>query len=196
ARAELGVGRARPVALRASTGRRRRRARRTAIGAAVARRRPSGDARDRARASRVRARAAAQGITNPGARGRAAHRCASRARDPAASPARTRAARRVPRHFLLRGIARMNATVAVARWSRLTAQLAVLTPLALLLFRLFVAIAFWRAGVVKWADPTGTAYLFENEYHVPLLAPAVAAALACGPNWCCRGSSRWAWAPA
>ena len=71
----------------------------------------------------------------------------------------------------------MNTAVAIARWSRLTAQLAVLTPLALLLFRVFVALAFWRAGVVKWADPTGTAYLFENEYHVPLLAPAVAAAL-------------------
>jgi putative oxidoreductase len=65
----------------------------------------------------------------------------------------------------------------IDRWSRLTARLTVLTPLALLLFRLFVALAFWRAGVVKWSDPGGTAYLFENEYHVPLLAPAVAAAL-------------------
>lgn len=65
----------------------------------------------------------------------------------------------------------------IDRWSRLTARLIVLTPLALLLFRLFVALAFWRAGVVKWSDPGGTAYLFENEYHVPLLAPAVAAAL-------------------
>ncbi|MDE2086375.1 MAG: DoxX family protein [Xanthomonadaceae bacterium] len=65
----------------------------------------------------------------------------------------------------------------IDRWSRLTARLAVLTPLALLLFRVFVALAFWRAGVVKWSDPSGTAYLFENEYHVPLLAPAVAAAV-------------------
>jgi len=72
----------------------------------------------------------------------------------------------------------MNATLAIARWSRLTARLSVLTPLALLLFRVFVALAFWRAGVVKWADPSGTAYLFDNEYHVPLLAPALAAALA------------------
>lgn len=65
----------------------------------------------------------------------------------------------------------------IDRWSRLTARLAVLTPLALLLFRVFVALAFWRAGVVKWSDPSGTTYLFENEYHVPLLAPAVAAAV-------------------
>lgn len=72
----------------------------------------------------------------------------------------------------------MNTTVAIARWSRLTAQLAVLTPLALLLFRVFVALAFWRAGTVKWDDPSGTAYLFDNEYQVPLLAPALAATLA------------------
>ncbi len=72
----------------------------------------------------------------------------------------------------------MNTAVAIARWSRLTAQLAVLTPLALLLFRVFVALAFWRAGTVKWDDPSGTAYLFDNEYQVPLLAPALAATLA------------------
>lgn len=72
----------------------------------------------------------------------------------------------------------MNATLVLARWTRLTAQLAVLTPLALLLFRVFVALAFWRAGVVKWDDPTGTAYLFNNEYHVPVLAPALAATVA------------------
>jgi len=72
----------------------------------------------------------------------------------------------------------MNAAFAMDRWSLLGARLTVLTPLALLLFRLFVALAFWRAGVVKWDDPTGTAYLFDNEYHVPLLAPALAATLA------------------
>jgi putative oxidoreductase len=72
----------------------------------------------------------------------------------------------------------MNTTAAIARWSRLTTQLAVLTPLALLLFRVFVALAFWRAGTVKWDDPSGTAYLFNNEYQVPLLAPALAATLA------------------
>ena len=72
----------------------------------------------------------------------------------------------------------MHAAVAIARWSRLTTRLAALTPLVLLLFRVFVALAFWRAGVVKWSDPGGTAYLFENEYHVPLLAPVLAATLA------------------
>lgn len=72
----------------------------------------------------------------------------------------------------------MNATAVIDRYARLGAQLSVLTPLILLLFRLFVALAFWRAGVVKWDDPSGTAYLFNNEYQVPLLAPALAATLA------------------
>ena len=72
----------------------------------------------------------------------------------------------------------MNARNLVSRWARLGALPSHLAPLALLLLRLFVALAFWRAGVVKWDDPTGTAYLFGNEYQVPLLAPAVAATLA------------------
>jgi putative oxidoreductase len=63
-------------------------------------------------------------------------------------------------------------------WQRLTGALAQLAPLYLLLFRVFVAVAFWRAGVVKLADPSGTLYLFTDEYHVPLLAPAFAAVLA------------------
>jgi putative oxidoreductase len=50
-------------------------------------------------------------------------------------------------------------------------------PLALLLMRLWVAIAFWRAGEVKIADPASTQMLFESLYHVPLLAPGIAAVL-------------------
>jgi putative oxidoreductase len=50
-------------------------------------------------------------------------------------------------------------------------------PFSLLLFRLWVAISFWRAGVVKWDDPEGTLALFQDEYHVPLLPPEVAAPL-------------------
>lgn len=49
--------------------------------------------------------------------------------------------------------------------------------LALLLMRIWVALAFWHAGLVKIADPEGTRALFENLYHVPLLAPGVAAVL-------------------
>lgn len=50
-------------------------------------------------------------------------------------------------------------------------------PPTLLFMRIWVALAFWQAGLVKIADPMGTQYLFENMYHVPLLAPDIAAAL-------------------
>lgn len=62
-------------------------------------------------------------------------------------------------------------------YDRLAAALASLEPAALLLFRYSVALAFWRAGVVKFDDPSGTSYLFNNEYHVPLLSGDVAAFL-------------------
>lgn len=52
-----------------------------------------------------------------------------------------------------------------------------LGPVVLLLFRVWVALAFWRAGVVKLDDPTGTQYLFNYEYHVPILSGDTAAFL-------------------
>ena len=58
-----------------------------------------------------------------------------------------------------------------------TDALAHLGPLILLLMRVWVAVAFWQAGVVKFADPLGTQYLFNQEYHVPLLSGNVAAFL-------------------
>ncbi|MBI3144890.1 MAG: DoxX family protein [Pseudogulbenkiania sp.] len=62
-------------------------------------------------------------------------------------------------------------------YRRLVGCLEQASPLSLLLFRLWVALAFWRAGVVKWDDPDGTLALFQNEYHVPLLPPEFAAPL-------------------
>lgn len=47
----------------------------------------------------------------------------------------------------------------------------------LLGMRLWVALAFWQAGLVKAAAPATTRYLFENMYHVPLLPPDLAAVL-------------------
>ncbi|KGI76704.1 DoxX family protein [Oleiagrimonas soli] len=70
----------------------------------------------------------------------------------------------------------MNARI-LPLWARTTGLLEGLAPLVLLLFRLFVAIAFWRAGVVKIDDPTGTHYLFSEEYQVPLLSASAAAFL-------------------
>ena len=69
----------------------------------------------------------------------------------------------------------------VERWSTADVALArhatAIEPLALLLFRWWVAMAFWKAGVVKFDDPSGTSYLFSYVYHVPLLSPAFAAFL-------------------
>jgi putative oxidoreductase len=50
-----------------------------------------------------------------------------------------------------------------------------LSPLSLLLFRLWVAVDFFRAGLVKISDMGGTISLFQNIYHVPLLPPVAAA---------------------
>lgn len=52
-----------------------------------------------------------------------------------------------------------------------------LQPITLLLFRIWVALVFWRAGVVKYEDPVGTLHLFSTDYHVPLLPTGIAAFL-------------------
>lgn len=50
-----------------------------------------------------------------------------------------------------------------------------LGAITLLCMRVWVALAFWQAGLVKIASPETTRYLFENVYHVPLLPPDMAA---------------------
>jgi putative oxidoreductase len=52
-----------------------------------------------------------------------------------------------------------------------------LQPLLLLGFRLYVARVFFMSGLTKTHDWSSTVALFTDEYHVPLLAPPVAAAL-------------------
>ncbi|MBS0455994.1 MAG: DoxX family protein [Proteobacteria bacterium] len=66
---------------------------------------------------------------------------------------------------------------AATLYTHAAVMLAHLGPLTLLLMRAWVAIAFWQAGVVKLADPTGTQFLFNHEYHVPLLSGNAAAFL-------------------
>ena len=46
-----------------------------------------------------------------------------------------------------------------------------------LAIRLYVAYVFLQSGLTKIADWNLTVALFENEYHVPLLSPPVAALL-------------------
>jgi len=55
-----------------------------------------------------------------------------------------------------------------------------LTPLFDLAIRLYVASIFFHAGWLKIADWETTLLLFQNEYHVPLLPPALAAVMGTG----------------
>lgn len=50
-----------------------------------------------------------------------------------------------------------------------------LAPLFDLGIRLYVASVFFRSGWLKISDWDSTLVLFENEYHVPLLSPNLAA---------------------
>ena len=52
-----------------------------------------------------------------------------------------------------------------------------LEPLLLLGLRLYVARVFFMSGLTKTRDWSSTVALFTDEYHVPLLLPAVAAGL-------------------
>ena len=52
-----------------------------------------------------------------------------------------------------------------------------LRPLLALGFRLYVARVFLLSGLTKIHDWSVTLALFQNEYHVPVLSPAVAATL-------------------
>lgn len=60
-------------------------------------------------------------------------------------------------------------------WSRFVAGLEMLQPLAQLGARLYVAKVFFFSGLTKIHDWDTTLALFNDEYHVPLLAPLPAA---------------------
>lgn len=66
---------------------------------------------------------------------------------------------------------------AVALAQRAIAALETAQPLAQLAARLYVAQVFFASGLTKLRDWEITRALFEDEYHVPLLAPEVAAVL-------------------
>lgn len=65
-------------------------------------------------------------------------------------------------------------------YARLVRALEAASPAADLLLRLWVANAFWQAGLVKAASMAATVFMFSSVYHVPLLAPVPAAYLATG----------------
>lgn len=62
-------------------------------------------------------------------------------------------------------------------YQQLAGTLSNLGPAVLLPFRVWVAPAFWRTGVVKPDDPVGTSYRFNSEDQVPLLSGDTAAFL-------------------
>ena len=62
-------------------------------------------------------------------------------------------------------------------WSRLSAALDSLQPLAALAARIYVGQVFFLSGLTKLRDWEITVALFTDEYKVPLLSPAVAAFL-------------------
>lgn len=62
-------------------------------------------------------------------------------------------------------------------WRLLTRLLDSLQPLAALLARLYIAQVFFLSGLTKLKDWEITVALFTDEYKVPLLPPALAAAM-------------------
>ena len=65
-------------------------------------------------------------------------------------------------------------------WQRLVGLLESMQPLAQLAARLTVAQAFFVSGLTKLRDWDTTLALFADEYHVPLLSPALAAVMGTG----------------
>lgn len=72
----------------------------------------------------------------------------------------------------------MNVIQSATKYVRLAVRgVDFLSPLLDLGIRLWVANVFWKSGLTKIVSWDNTVLLFENEYHVPLLSPEVAAAL-------------------
>jgi putative oxidoreductase len=60
-------------------------------------------------------------------------------------------------------------------WQGGVRLLEALQPVALLAARIYVGLAFFKSGLTKIADWGTTVALFQDEYHVPLLPPELAA---------------------
>ena len=63
---------------------------------------------------------------------------------------------------------------------RLDTTAVALQPLFALAIRLYVFRVFFLSGLTKLRSWDSTLYLFSNEYHVPILPPAVAAVMGAG----------------
>ncbi len=67
--------------------------------------------------------------------------------------------------------------LACGLWSRISAALDSLQPLAALAARVYIAQVFFLSGLTKLRDWETTVALFTDEYKVPLLPPAMAAVM-------------------
>lgn len=77
----------------------------------------------------------------------------------------------------------MNATLlqrGLRLWNALTTALDGAQPLAALAARAYLAQVFFLSGLTKLRDWDTTLALFQDEYHVPLLPPELAALLGTG----------------
>jgi putative oxidoreductase len=74
----------------------------------------------------------------------------------------------------------MSLTLVLTLWRRFVAVLESLQPVAQLAARLYVAQAFFLSGLTKIRDWDTTLALFNDEYHVPLLPPELAAVMGTG----------------
>ena len=63
----------------------------------------------------------------------------------------------------------------ITLYRRVADKLDFASPAVDLLFRLWIAHVFFTSGLTKIGNWTATQYLFQNEYHVPLLSPDLAA---------------------
>ncbi len=71
--------------------------------------------------------------------------------------------------------------IRVYHWQHmLLGQLEKLTSLGLLIARLYLAKIFFLSGLTKVRDWDSTLFLFNEEYHVPLLPPELAAWMGTG----------------
>jgi putative oxidoreductase len=68
---------------------------------------------------------------------------------------------------------------------KLTAWTALLQPALLLAIRFYLGWVFFRSGLTKVDDWSTTLALFTDEYHVPLLPPALAAVMGAAGELLC-----------
>ncbi len=69
-------------------------------------------------------------------------------------------------------------SVIASAWGIVQRKMDNLAAVANLVARWYIAKIFFYSGLNKFRDWESTLYLFREEYHVPLLAPEIAAALA------------------